>query len=212
MVYVTTPLIFLILGYSLLYIALRPMVHLGVSYAGMFMSREAPDFAGNFTSIYDEGSFGKEDAASTIDRSDVKTPAIGTHYGEFSNERIGLKAPVYYGDTGRILNAGIGHYTGSFMPGFGRPIMMSAHNRTHFAPLEDAEVGDVFIFRTHYGEYQYEVREIAVYDHRDRSAYDLRQDKEELIIYTCYDFTPISGRKTDRIFLYMDKISGPEVH
>jgi len=212
MAYFYMPLIFLIIGYSLLYIAFRPVIDLSMSMAGMFMTQESPTFGGNFESILDDESEEEDPNENrVISRSDVSSPNIGTHYGELISEDFDLNVPVYYGDNDRILTLGAGHYTGTYMPGFGKPILVSGHNRTVFAPLEHAEVGDQVTYRTHYGTFVYEIREIEIYHHTDRSAYDLRQEKEELILYTCWDFTPISGRKHERIFFYLDKISGPEV-
>lgn len=206
------PLIFLIIGYSLLYIAFRPVIDVSMSMAGMFMTQESPSFGGNVESILDEGPEEENpDITRVIKREDVSSPNIGTHYGELSSEDFDLNVPVYYGDSDKILSLGAGHYTGSYMPGFGQPILISGHNRTIFAPLEFAEVGDQITYRTHYGTFVYEIRETSVHHHTDRSAYNLRQDKEELILYTCWDFTPISGSKQERIFFYLDKVSGPEI-
>ena len=44
---------------------------------------------------------------------------------------------------------------------------------------------------------------------RDDTAYDLLQDKEQLIMYTCYPFEMLVGiTKQERLFVYADKISG----
>jgi len=212
MAYFYMPLIFLIIGYSLLYIAFRPVIDVSMSMAGMFMTRESPDFGGNVESILGDGvEEENSDITRVISRRDITSPNIGTHYGELISEDFDLNVPVYYGDNDRILSLGAGHYTGSYMPGFGQPILVSGHNRTIFAPLEHAEIGDRVTYRTHYGTFVYEIRDISIHHFTDRSAYDLRQNKEELILYTCWDFTPISGRKQERIFFYFDKVSGPEI-
>ena len=44
----------------------------------------------------------------------------------------------------------------------------------------------------------------------DTQAYDLLQNKEQLILFTCYPVEGL-GEKEDRFFVYADKISGPTV-
>ncbi len=208
MAHILVPLCFLILGYSVIYIAMRPVVEMTVAVSRMMMAREAPDFGDTLTSIYEEQEIVPLNA---VPLSEVVIPYLGSHYGELSNEKVGLKVPVYYGDSGAILLAGAGHFAGSFLPGFNRTILISAHNQTFFAPLEFIEVGDEFVFKTNYGHYVYKVKEISIHLFSDQSAYDLGKEEEELILYTCYDFAWFYGRKRERIFFYCDRISGPDV-
>ena len=49
-----------------------------------------------------------------------------------------------------------------------------------------------------------------VADASDTSAYDLSQNKEQLILFTCYPLDGV-GEKEDRLFVYADKVSGPRV-
>ena len=90
-------------------------------------------------------------------------------------------------------------------------IMLCAHNTTFFKPLQVIEAGDIITFKTSYGVYQYQVSRTDVKDHNDSTAYDLLQEKEELVMYTCYPFETMVGTKTDRFFVYCEKISGPTV-
>lgn len=122
-----------------------------------------------------------------------------------------MDAPVYFGDNNDILRVGAGQYIGSFLPGYGRTIMLCAHNTTFFKPLQVIEAGDIITFKTSYGVYQYQVSRTDVKDHNDSTAYDLLQEKEELVMYTCYPFETMVGTKTDRFFVYCEKISGPTV-
>jgi sortase A len=38
-----------------------------------------------------------------------------------------------------------------------------------------------------------------------------RYEKEELILYTCYPFHAITGRKTDRLVVFADRTAGRDV-
>ena len=89
--------------------------------------------------------------------------------------------------------------------------MLAGHNTTHFKPLQNVEVGDIFTFTTSYGIYQYEVTNTRIADHEDGSAYNLLLEEEQLIMYTCYPFEAMAGTKTDRLFVYAKKIAGPAV-
>lgn len=153
-------------------------------------------------------------AAPYVDIADVEFPITGTQYGLLTNKELGLNAPVYWDDTNEIMRYGAGQFIGSFLPGFGRVIVLSGHNVTHFAPLEFIKVGDVLDFGTNYGNYQYKVTKIEILNERDLDTKMMEmipEEKETLVLYTCYPFTAISGRKTDRITVFCDRIAGPDV-
>lgn len=207
MAHILVPLSFLILGYSLTYIALKPVVDLGTSFIGMLITQNAPGFDGSLNSIYTGNTL----TGGTVPLADVVIPDIGTHYAQITSTRIGLDAPVYFGDSYKILNRGVGHFGGSFLPGFGKTILLSGHNNTFFAPLEHIIVGDILTYQTNYGTYTYRVRETKILHYADPTAVDLTADREQLILYTCYDFSTLGGRKQQRLFVYLDRISGPDV-
>ena len=70
----------------------------------------------------------------------------------------------------------------------------------------------MFVVKTSYGVYQYSVSKTKVFKADDMKAYDLEQDYEQLILYTCYPFRLLSGSRQQRLFVYADKISGPQLH
>lgn len=228
MAYIYMPLIFTILGYLLIYIAFKPIINIGISLTSMIMAQEIPDFNLELESIYvepeevplDEGSEGsgdnvgnedKVESEPTVDLADVVWPSYGQHYAQISCERIGLKAPLYMGDDNSITKVGAGQYLGSFPPGFGKIILVGAHCTTFFKPLQNVETGDIIVIKTSYGIYKYEVSKIQVYVADDMDAYDLLEEKEQLIMYTCYPFRLLSGSRQHRMFVYADKISGPKL-
>lgn len=211
MAYIYMPLFFTVAGYGLLWIAAAPIFNLATNVGSMVLAQEVPDFNTELGDIYVINNQPVEGQPDIVVSSDVTTPVYGEKYGEITCERIGLNAPVYFGDDNNILRVGAGQYIGTFLPGFGRTIMLCAHNTTFFKPLQIIEAGDIITFRTSYGVYQYQVSRTDVRDHNDSSAYDLLQEKEELIMYTCYPFETMVGTKTDRLFVYCDKISGPTV-
>jgi sortase A len=235
MAYLFMPLLFTILGYIVLYIAAVPLLTMVQAAASMVMSNDIPNFNQELKSIYDplekqdeeirnqvigdtEDEFGSLswNAASNqvISIQDIQFPEHGTHFANISCERIELDASVYWGDTDEILKAGVGQYMGSFLPGFDRTILLSAHNTTYFKPLQLIEVGDCITYNTNYGKYDYRVTEVQVIHMNDAKEMQeelLSYEEEKLIMYTCYPFETLVGTKQDRLFVFADKISGPVV-
>ena len=98
-----------------------------------------------------------------------------------------------------------------FLPGFNRTILIAGHSIPYFEPLGNIKTGDIISISTHYGDFQYKITNTKIADADDSSNYDLKQDKkEQLILYTCYPFELI-GYKSQRLFVYADKISGPTI-
>lgn len=211
MAYIYMPLFFTVIGYGLLWIAAAPIINLAANVGSMVLAQEVPDFDTKLGDVYVDNGQQPEQQPETVAVSNVTLPVYGEKYGEITCDRIGLNAPVYFGDDNNILRVGAGQYIGTFLPGFGRTIMLCAHNTTFFKPLQIIEAGDIITFKTSYGVYQYQVSRTDVKDHNDSTAYDLLQEKEELIMYTCYPFETMVGTKTDRLFVYCEKISGPAV-
>lgn len=207
MAHFLVPLSFLISGYLFSYLLLRPVADLGLGLVGMFITEHAPDFQGGLSSIYEGSTL----TGGSVPLSQVQIPDVGAHYGQLSSLRLGMDVPVYFGDTDKILARGAGHFSGSRLPGFGGVVLVSGHNNTFFRLLEGVRKGDLFTFTTNYGVYAYRVRDVKILRFDDPKAVDLEKGVEELVLYTCYDFNPLSGRKLERFFVYLDKVSGPVV-
>lgn len=154
----------------------------------------------------------KDKQKKTIKLSDISTPKYGDQYGEITCDKLQLKAPVYFGDRGNILKKGAGQYNGSFLPGEGETILIGAHDTTYFKKLENVKKGQIFEFTTEYGIYEYKVKDIKIVDEdKYDEAYDLSADKESLVLYTCYPFGKLKGTKKKRMFVYLDKVTGPDI-
>lgn len=209
MAYVYMPLFFTIIGYGIVYVAALPILDTVSSYGSLIMSSDTPNFENDELKSIFEAPVKKEDR-TTIPGSEVTIPNSGTLYAHISSEKSGLDAPLYFGDSDTILKNGVGQYVGSSIPGFGLPILLAAHNTTYFLPLENIKVGDIVIITTSYGIYNYQITATKIVDKNDKSAYDLAQKKEQLIMYTCYPFNML-GALQKRYFVYADKISGPVI-
>lgn len=212
MAYIYMPLFFAFLGYGIVYLAALPFINTVSTVGKIITSDGVPDFSTDFNFLYDKDEAHKAAVSNsdTVDLKDITMPYYGTQYGVVSCDRISLKSPLFFGDNSTILRNGMGQYIGSSIPGFDMPILLCGHNTTYCLPLQYIENGDIINIETNYGTYEYKVTTTEVHDLNDTSAYDLGQSKEQLIIYTCYPFDVI-GAKTNRLFVYCEKISGPKV-
>lgn len=202
------PLLFSLVTCGLLYVLLKPTIDLSLSVASMVIAENAPDFDADLGSIYQ----GKDlIERSTVPLAEVVIPFVGVHYANLSIQRIDLDVRLYWGDSEKILRYGAGQYIGSFLPGFQKPLLIGGHNLSVFKQLHYVTLDDEIIIHTNYGEYVYAVDEITVKKADDPTFYQLNQDVEQLILYTCYPFRILSGRRYDRFVVYGHRISGPDV-
>lgn len=239
MAYIFMPFIFTILGYFIIYLATEPVLSMLQVTLRMVLAKEMPEFDQELKSIYNpignqevmvlqQGkiteSTDKEPqnvnsgeiipVENVVSIKDIQFPDLGTHFANLSCERIGLNAPVYWGDTDEVLKVGVGQFMGSFLPGFNRSILLSGHNTTYFKPLRIIEAGDVITYHTNYGIFEYKVTEVNVIsssDAENRLNDMLSFEEEKLFMYTCYPFETLVGTKRDRLFVFAVKISGPIV-
>ena len=144
----------------------------------------------------------------------IDFPESGDHYAQLTCDRIELDAPVYWYDTPEILAAGVGQSIASKPPGYGRLVLLSGHNTSWFRCLEYIEVGDVVHMDTNYCEYEYTVTDIKVMNEKNlevQLADDLLAEEENLMMYTCYPFYVVTGRKTDRLVVTARRTAGIDI-
>lgn len=185
--------------------------------ASLFFSDNKHDFSEDYNNIYVPTSEGLEESSTETSKAptnkvipitEIDYPHYSDQFGELIIDDCGIKVPLFYGDGDTQLNNGVGIYTGSFIPGYGRPILVAGHNVTYFNGLKYAQKGQKILIRTSYGNYRYEITDVKVRDKDDESAYDLAAKEETLTLYTCYPFDEI-GLTPQRCFVYAKFISGP---
>ena len=170
------------------------------------------DLLANAATVINGGA--AEEASSqpdSIPLSSVTYPTVGDRYATITVSGTNVDAPVFYGDTNKILNQGVGTYAdngGAGIPGEGKTILLAGHNNTFFNDLQHAEAGATVTITTHYGVYTYEVTETKVMDYQDETSYDFSRTDENLILYTCYPFDAL-GFTPNRYFVYAKYVSGP---
>lgn len=209
--YIIAPVVFALLGYIFIMVALSPIIKITESVGGMLVKDSAPNFNSDLSVIYDPDAH-KSIVAQEILYSDIQSPTRGDQYGEITCEEMGLDAPLYWGDSDTILKYGAGQYTGSYLPGEGRLMYVAAHNTTYFNCFQNAQEGQIVTITTNYGKFEYQIEKMEVINAKKADQqYEgwLAAQEETLMMYTCYPFENAYGFKTDRLFLFCKKISGP---
>ncbi|MDY5576831.1 MAG: class D sortase [Lachnospiraceae bacterium] len=203
------PLFFSILTYGIVYLMTSDMISLATSVSRLIISDSEPDFTIEYKNVFNPGEV-EADEDNTIKYSEVPKAQYGDLYAYVKCETIGLDCPVYMGDDNDILKLGAGQVPATYQPGFGRFIMLGAHNNTFFNCLKNIQLNDILTMETSYGIYTYQVVSTEVLDVTGMDAYDFLTDHEQLILYTCYPFDMLSH--TDyRFIVHADLISGPEI-
>lgn len=203
------PIIFFIGIYLVLYIALNPMITTVSSLGGLMFSDLEIDYSTEYKNIFvpvtDENN-----KTEYIGLDSIEYPMYGNQFGELIIEDCDIESKLFFGDGEVALRNGVGVYNGSFIPGYGRTILVAGHNNTDFNGLKNAKEGQIVKIRTSYGNYEYKITKKAIARYDDKSAYDLTADYENLVMYTCYPFDEL-GLTEHRYFVYAEYISGPKI-
>lgn len=218
--YFGMPAAFCVTGYLVLWLALQPVWSVAMATMAFLVADDAPQFDSNLRCVYDPDAYkpeeqvAVEEPSNVIDGKDVAFPLSGEQYGQLECARIGLDAPVYWYDEDDILMFGVGQSLISMPPGFGYPIILSGHNTTFFNCLQNIAEGDVVTFHTNYCDYDYRVTRVEIHDEVELESYLLNkacQEREELVMYTCYPFQTVVEGRFDRFVVLADRIAGKDV-
>lgn len=191
-----------------MYVIAQPYLRPLTSIYSMISQDQAPDFSSKANSLYKEGASLPE--SGVLQASEIASVSMGDVIGRVILEDVNIDVPFIYGATVDCLYNGVGLRVQSAKPGYGRPIMVAGHTIPFFKNLGQVEVGQVVRIETYYGIFKYRITGTKVINEADQSAYDLKQKKEQLILFTCYPLDGV-GDKDDRLLVYADKISGPTV-
>ncbi|MDE5852531.1 MAG: class D sortase [Oscillospiraceae bacterium] len=205
--FIIVPIAFFVVGTVILMFALLPIFKPYIEVAKLFVFSE--DYVSRTSQNTVDVSCLSDNDYINIDNIDL--PAQGDRYATINIDSIELETSVYYGDSVKELNKGVGTYLGCYLPGQGRTILMCAHNNSYFKDLNNISEGDHINISTNYGKYIYTVTGFKVADKSDKSAYDLTRKSDNLILYTCYPFDTL-GLTRMRYFVYADYTSGPRIN
>ena len=133
-------------------------------------------------------------------------PEYGTEYATIKIPKLDVDLPVYYGDTLEVLKKGVGHSSGSYFPGEGGTIIYMGHNsKKVFRRFSELQKGNEIVVDTSYGEYKYKIYDMQIIKETDISKLPVKNDKETLMIYTCYPFNNI-GYTKQRYVVYANLV------
>ncbi|WP_374717458.1 class D sortase [Neobacillus sp.] len=136
-----------------------------------------------------------------------EVPKMGDTIGLLVIPRIKAELAIIEGTDPDELEKGVGHFKGSFFPGENGQIVLSGHRDTVFRRLGELKVGDLLNMQMSNGTFQYEITNMKIVDEDDRSIITLQNEKEELILTTCYPFHYI-GNAPQRYIIYA-KLKNP---
>ncbi len=152
---------------------------------------------------------GSDNEKESVHCTDVDEPDINCFYATISDEKFSSR--VYFGISEQALLSGAGHASVTSLPGFGKPILIYGYSSTYLQGAQDLAEGDILTYTTNYGVYKYRVSSVSVFSADDTPPYDLREEKEKLIICTDYPFEEYKTDSDETFCVIADKISGPEI-
>lgn len=208
------PIIFLVIGYSLIYVIGKPVIQFVTSSIQLFLLTDTPNFETtkqSFTAV-DNKKFATN-ARNELPSSKVDYPVGGQLYGKVKIEKLQLNVPLYFGDTEEILREGAGQFMGSVYPGELGTSLIGGHNVDDFGKLGAAQVGDEITLQTTYGNYVYRINQIEVRDKKDKKINDMiyQRNDRRIILYTCYPIDSL-GLTNERLFAIGEFVSGPMIN
>src|ERR1017187_1535653 len=93
-----------------------------------------------------------------------KQPAHDSVIGRIEIPRLAVSAVVFEGTDSPVLGHGIGHLTGSHLPGERGNVVFAGHRDTFFRALKDIRPRDLITVTTEEGTRRYSVQSTAIVD------------------------------------------------
>lgn len=208
------PIIFLVIGYSLIYVIGKPVIQFVTSSIQLFLLTDTPNFETtkqSFTAVDNKSV--ATNANNELPSSKIDYPVGGQLYGKVKIEKLQLNVPLYFGDTEEILREGAGQFMGSVYPGELGTTLIGGHNVDDFGKLGAAQVDDEITLQTTYGNYVYRIKRLDVRDKKDKEINDMiyQRNDRRLILYTCYPIDSL-GLTNERLFAIGEFVSGPMIN
>lgn len=126
-------------------------------------------------------------------------PKKGEHFADLIIPKLNAEMPIFEGTHEDELEKGVGHYSGSVLPGEPDNAVLSGHRDTVFRRLGELKVGDELIIRSTHGIFIYEIEKTWVTKADDRTVI-VSHDRPILTLTTCYPFTYV-GPAPDRYII-----------
>ena len=133
-------------------------------------------------------------------------PKSGDKIGTLSIPALDRSLPLLEGTTNKVLDRGVGHYSGSVLPGEVDNCVVSGHRDTVFRRLNKLKIGDKVIVKTSAGTFTYAVSRKRIV-HADDKTVIVPTDHAVLTLTTCYPFNYV-GSAPDRYIVSADLVTG----
>ncbi len=121
---------------------------------------------------------------------------------ELTATRLGISDIVLAGDSGESLAFGPGLSFAGGMPHDEETVVISGHRDTHFSYLQHLKAGDRLILKTRTAIHYYTVDNTEIVDSRQ---FTLDNDKNALVLVTCYPFNSTASGGDDRFMVYAQR-------
>ncbi len=110
---------------------------------------------------------------------------------------VGMKVPIYQAKSGaeadvqNVMHYSVGHDPDSLLPGEKQKVVFTGHREEQFNKLQYVQKGDLVIVTILDNVFLYEIDELKIGEADDQEIIDYvynYNNKDELIMYTCYPF------------------------
>jgi len=151
----------------------------------------------------------EEQVSSQEQRRVSQTPALavtreGDVLGRIEIPRLGVRVAILEGTSSRTLRLGVGHITGTALPGSAGNIGIAGHRDTYFRALKDARANDEIQIQTAAGVSLYKVDWVKVVAPGDTEVL-ASSTESALTLVTCYPFYYI-GASPKRFVVHAQRI------
>ena len=111
---------------------------------------------------------------------------------------------ILEGASGRNMAFSAAHLLASGMPGQDKTTILSGHRDSHFAYLQQLNIGDKIITKSTSNSYAYQVVAMRIINSKDEKL--LIRNKNELILTTCYPFNAMQAGGDLRYVIYANPV------
>ena len=119
--------------------ALAPVAGPYLGMVDLVFMQSAPNFDREAANIYKEQAVPVD--TDTLRRESVVFPTDGEIFGQILIPSAGIDAPMIYGDDIKNMKKGVEVYSGTYLPGQGRTVLIGGHTTTHFRTLKNVGTG-----------------------------------------------------------------------
>ncbi len=186
LIHIITPFILLFICVGILIaVMIKPSDTIKVYLNIAFMDnlKSTPESAGSGLVIRDneiiEGYSGE-----TFEEGEFIRPKFGEMYAVLTTSSFELSIPIYWGSNSELYERGACQSSSSAIIGDEGNSVISAHQDTYFADLNNLKKDDLITLKTNYGEFEYKVTDIIVFNKKD-NKYVSPSTTSKLTLYTC---------------------------